>query len=116
LKNPPHPNRKKRKKKKHPRKKKEKRIDPQIKEQLKKMLMISKNAIPSGEKLCACKQGVHSSREMERRAADFAFVCDGNAFWRLSTAMRSTSGCAPRVELLSHLPVTDAIIDRERRG
>jgi len=105
----------KKKRKKHPRKKR-KRIDPQINEQLKKMLMISKNAIPSGEKLCACKQGVHSSREMERRAADFAFVCDGNAFWRLSTAMRSTSGCAPRVELLSHLPVTDAIIDRERRG
>jgi len=52
----------------------------------------------------------------KRRAANFAFVCDGNAFWRLSTAMRSPSGCAPRVELLSHLPVTDAIIDRERRG
>jgi hypothetical protein len=46
----------------------------------------------------------------KRRAAEFAFVCDGNAFWRLSTAMRSTSGCTPRVELLSHLPVTDASI------
>jgi hypothetical protein len=56
----------KKKRKKHPRKKR-KRIDPQINEQLKKMLMISKNAIPSGEKLCACKQGVHSSREMQRR-------------------------------------------------
>ncbi len=98
MKNPPRPNRKKRK-------------DPQIKEQLKKMLMISKNAIPSGEQLCACKQGVQSSRGMERREElqSFDFVCDGNAFWRLSTAIRSTSGCAPRVELLSHLPVTDAL-------